>query len=72
MGTWISTHSTAPPVVLVVLADRKFPTYIYDGSLVIGNLMLAAHSEGIGSCWIQARESVQSEEGERDTENPWV
>ena len=32
------------PVVLVVLADKSMPTYIYDGSLVMGNLMLAAHS----------------------------
>lgn len=52
------------PVVLIVLADKKFPTYIYDGSLVIGNLMLAAHSEGIGSCWIhRAKEEFESEEG---------
>ena len=40
------------PVVLVVLADKSRPTHVYDGSLVMGNLMLAAHSEGIGSCWI--------------------
>lgn len=52
------------PVVLVVLSDKSFPTYIYDGSLVIGNLMLAAHSEGIGSCWIhRAKEEFASEEG---------
>ena len=45
------------PVVLVVLARRDCPTYIYDGSLVMGNLMLAAHSLGVGSCWIhRARE----------------
>ena len=63
MGTDIDPFYGAP-VVLVVLADRKFPTYIYDGSLVIGNLMLAAHSEGIGSCWIhRAKEEFQSEEG---------
>ena len=30
------------PVVVIVLADKKFPTYVYDGSLVMGNLMLAA------------------------------
>ncbi|MBQ4284552.1 MAG: nitroreductase [Lachnospira sp.] len=40
------------PVVLVVLADKNCNTYVYDGSLVMGNLMLAAHSLGIGSCWI--------------------
>ena len=40
------------PVVLIVLADKSHPTYVYDGSLVMGNLMLAAHALGIGSCWI--------------------
>lgn len=45
------------PAVLVVLAKRDFPTYVYDGSLVMGNLMLAAHSLGVASCWIhRARE----------------
>ena len=52
------------PVVLIVLADRSMPTYIYDGSLVIGNLMLAAHALGIGSCWIhRAKEEFDSPEG---------
>ena len=52
------------PVVLIVLADRSIPTYIYDGSLVMGNLLLAAYSEGIGSCWIhRAKEEFESEEG---------
>ena len=52
------------PVVLVVLADKSRPTYLYDGSLVMGNLMLAAHSMGIGSCWIhRAKEEFESEEG---------
>ncbi len=40
------------PVVLIVLADRSWKNRVYDGSLVMGNLMLAAHSLGIGSCWI--------------------
>ncbi|MBE6577973.1 MAG: nitroreductase family protein [Ruminococcaceae bacterium] len=40
------------PVVLIVLADKSRPTYVYDGSLVMGNLMLAAHALGVGSCWI--------------------
>ncbi|MCR5717507.1 MAG: nitroreductase [Oscillospiraceae bacterium] len=40
------------PVVLFVLADTGCPTYQYDGTLVMGNLMLAAHALGIGSCWI--------------------
>ena len=52
------------PVVLVVLADKSRPTYLYDGSLVMGNLMLAAHSLGLGSCWIhRAKETFEREEG---------
>ena len=52
------------PVVLVVLANRERPTAIYDGSLVMGNLMLEAHDLGIGSCWIhRAKEEFESEEG---------
>ena len=52
------------PVVIVVLANRAVPTYLYDGSLVIGNLMNAAHSLGIASCWIhRAKEEFDSAEG---------
>lgn len=52
------------PVVLVVLARRDVHTYLYDGSLVLGNLMNAAHSEGLGSCWIhRARETFDTDEG---------
>ena len=52
------------PVVLIVLADRYIPTHVYDGSLVIGNLMLAAHAFGIGSCWIhRAKEEFERPEG---------
>lgn len=52
------------PVVLIVLASKERYTYIYDGSLVMGNLMLAAHELGIGSCWIhRAKEEFESEEG---------
>lgn len=51
------------PVVLIVLANKSMPTYIYDGSLVMGNLMLAAHTLGIGSCWIhRAKEEFETEE----------
>ena len=36
------------PAMLIVLAKKDWPTGIYDGSLVMGNLMLAAHDLGIG------------------------
>ena len=52
------------PVVSIVLADKSRPTYVYDGSLVMGNLMLEAEAQGIGSCWIhRAKEEFESEEG---------
>lgn len=52
------------PVVLVVLADKTMATYVYDGSLVMGNLMLAAHELGVGSCWIhRAKEEFEQPEG---------
>ena len=52
------------PELIVVLADRKVPTYLYDGSLVMGNLMNAAHALGVASCWIhRAKEEFDSEEG---------
>lgn len=52
------------PVILMVLADKNVPTYLYDGSLVMGNLMLAAHELGVGSCWIhRAKEFFEREEG---------
>ena len=52
------------PAVLVVLADRHWENRVYDGSLVMGNLMLAAHALGLGSCWIhRAKEEFAGEEG---------
>ncbi len=52
------------PCVIVVLVDPERYTCVEDGSLVMGNLMEAAHAVGLGSCWIhRAREMFESEEG---------
>lgn len=52
------------PTVLVVLADKSRHTCVEDGSLVMGNLLLAAHAVGLGACWIhRAREVFASDEG---------
>lgn len=52
------------PTVLVVLADSTISTWVEDGSLVLGNLLLAASSIGLGSCWInRAREVFDTREG---------
>lgn len=52
------------PVILIVLSKKSVPTRVYDGSLVMGNLMLAAHALDIGSCWIhRAKEEFELPEG---------
>lgn len=54
------------PAILIVLADRNWTNRVYDGSLVMGNMMLAAHSLGLGSIWIhRAKEEFESEEWKR-------
>ncbi|MDO5590972.1 MAG: nitroreductase [Lachnospiraceae bacterium] len=52
------------PAILLVLANKDRLTYVNDGSLVIGNMMLAAHSLGLGSIWIhRAKEEMELPEG---------
>lgn len=52
------------PTVCVVLAKADASTAVEDGALVIGNLMAAAHSLGVASCWIhRAREVFASDSG---------
>ncbi len=52
------------PELLIVLADKAVPTHVYDGSLVMGNMMNAAADLGVGCCWIhRAKEEFESEEG---------
>lgn len=53
------------PTVVIVLADKNRRTCVEDGSLVMGNLMNAAASLGVDSCWIhRAREEFASPEGQ--------
>lgn len=55
------------PVILIVLADKAVTqNYIYDGSLVMGNLMNAAESLGLGSIWIhRAKQEFESDFGKK-------
>ena len=63
MGVNIDPFYGAPEL-LIVLANKEMPTYIYDGSLVMGNMMNAAADLGVASCWIhRAKEEFESEEG---------
>ena len=49
---------------MIVFADKKIPTYLYDGSLVMGNLMNAAFALGVDSCWIhRAKETFETDVG---------
>ena len=52
------------PTVLIVLANKQFPTWFYDGCCVMDNLLNAAEAVGLGSCWIhRAKEEFESAEG---------
>ena len=52
------------PAILLVLAKKNTPFTVADGSLSMGNMMLAAHALGLGSCWInRAKEEFETEEG---------
>ena len=63
MGMDIDPFYDAPKLI-VVLADKSMPTYLYDGSLVMGNMLNAAADLGVASCWVhRAKEEFESEEG---------
>ena len=52
------------PALLLVLSDKNDYNHVCDGALVMGNMMLAAHALGLGSCWInRARQEFETEEG---------
>ncbi|MBP5174471.1 MAG: nitroreductase [Treponema sp.] len=54
------------PVILIVIADKSSGTYVYDGALVMGNMMNAAESLGIANIWIhRAKEEFESDFGKK-------
>lgn len=54
------------PVVIAVLSDTTSPMYVQDASLAMQNLMLAAHSIGLATCWInRGFEVFRTEEGKK-------
>ena len=64
MGTPDADPFYGAPTILLVLADPNVRTHVEDGSLVLGNLMHAAHALGVDSCWIhRAREEFASDKG---------
>ena len=70
MGMDIDPFYGAPTVV-VVFGNTESATTVEDGSLVIGNMMLAAFAEGVDSCWVhRAKEVFETEEG-KDLKAAW-
>ena len=63
MGVTTNPYYEAPTYVLVFVPSDA-PNGIQDASLVMENMMLAAHAQGLGSCWIhREREMFATEEG---------
>lgn len=54
------------PVILIVLADKSAPNHVYDGTLVLGNILNAASGLGLGSIWInRAKEEFEEDFGKQ-------
>lgn len=49
------------PVVLIVIADKSWRPYVYDGSLVMGNMLNAATALGLANIWVhRAKEEFET------------
>ena len=66
-GTWAATgHGTQEPFIIAVQNPEVCAQLRKDGSLILGNMMLAAHSIGLSSCWINREDGMfASEEGKK-------
>lgn len=54
------------PTAVLVFAENGNPNSVQDASLVLGNLMNAAHAIGLGSCWInRCKEMFETHEGKQ-------
>jgi nitroreductase len=64
MGSSGNPYYGAPAIVLVLASPKVRATYVEDGACVLQNMMLAAYSVGLGSCWIhREKEMFESPEG---------
>ncbi|MBQ5781480.1 MAG: nitroreductase [Spirochaetaceae bacterium] len=59
------------PCVVVVFADSSVLTAVEDGSLVIGNMLLAAESLGVGACWIHRAKQMFETDGGKALMKKW-
>ncbi|MGB8218407.1 MAG: nitroreductase family protein [Candidatus Methanoperedens sp.] len=51
------------PLLIIILGNKNAPTVDYDCPMAAQNMMLAAHSKGIGSCWIGGVQPALMDEG---------
>lgn len=57
MGVTSNPYYDAPTIILVLApADARYP--VHDGSCILENMMLAAHSLGLGTCWIHREKEM--------------
>ena len=61
MGVTSNPYYDAPTLVLV-FAPKDNTNNVKDGSLILGNMMLAAHSIGLASCWINRVDKMAERE----------
>lgn len=71
MGTESDPYYGAPTVVLV-FASADSPNKDRDGSLVLGSMMVAAHSVGLASCWINRVNSSCPRDSLAWVRSPWA
>ena len=69
-GSFINKEGIDPfygaPTLIVVFADKNVFTYVEDGSAVMTNMLNAAYSLGVDSCWVhRAKETFETEEGKK-------
>ena len=65
MGTEADPYYGAPTII-IVFDSPDWKNNVKDGSLVLGNMMLAAHSIGLASCWINREDAMfKTEEGKQ-------
>lgn len=50
------------PVLIIILGNKNALTAVYDCAMAAQTMMLAAHSIGIGSCWIGAAQKALMDE----------
>ena len=54
------------PTLVIVFADKNVSTYVEDGCAVISNILNAAFSLGVDSCWVhRAKETFETDFGKK-------